>query len=140
MGYNLIPRNKKLNKFYFESFSFDWMLDAGVGLVLGTGKSIEPASFRYIPDKKGRCPRYNDGFYVTSKQAKIMSVVAKGLVSVERGKWDEWNCLSEEKQKSMKEANNQYLHLYILPVREEFIEKVEKFTEWAEKSSGFKIK
>jgi hypothetical protein len=139
MSYHLVPRNKDLEIYYFGAFSFTWMLDAGVGLVLGTGKSIEPASFRYVPDKKGRCPRDNDGFYVTSKQAKIMSLLAYGLVSVERGKLNEWNKKPTEEQESIKKYNDKH-HIYNLPIREDFIEKVEEFAEWVKKSGGFKIK
>lgn len=139
MSYDLKPRNKNSEWFRMGAFSWMWMLDAGVGLVLGEGKGIEPASYRYIPDKKGASPCDNDGYYVTSKDAKLMSIVARGLVSVEKGKVDEWKNYTPEKQKNIEEWNTKH-KIYNLPVREDFIEKAEKFAEWAEKSGGFWIK
>lgn len=138
MGFDLKPRNKELEWLTIGAFSWPWMLDAGLGLVLGTGKAIKPAEYSYIPDKKGASPQSNDGYYVTSKQAKIMSVVAKGLVQVERFKSKQWNDLTAETQQDMREMNDKY-KIYNLPVREDFIDKVEKFAEWSKKSGGFWI-
>ena len=138
MGYDLKPKNKELEWFTMGAFSWSWMLDAGVGLVLGQGKGIKPATYRYIPDKKGASPCSNDGFHVTSKQAKIMAHVTRGLVSVERGKVEEWERMSEEERKQMEDWNVTR-SIYNLPVRSDFIDKAEKFADWAEKSGGFRI-
>ena len=139
MGYDLKPRNKELEWFSMGVFSWSWMLGAGVGLVLGNGNSIEPAQYVYVPDKNGASPQSNDGYYVTSKQAKIMSVVAKGLVSVEKFKRAQWNGYSPERQQQMQEWNNRN-KIYNMPVREDFIDKTERFAEWSEKSGGFWIR
>ncbi len=139
MGYDLKPRNKDLDWFGMGAFSWSWMLNAGVGLVLGQGRGIKPGEYRYIPDKKGYSPCSNDGFCVTSKQSKIMAHVARGLVSVEKGKSDEWERMTEEERKQIEEWNTRH-RMYNLPVRKDFIEKAEKFAEWAEKSGGFWIK
>jgi hypothetical protein len=139
ISFDLYPRNRELEPFRFGSFSWSWMLEKGVGLVLKTGRSIEPGRYRYVPDKQGRDPNQNDGYYVNSKLAKMMAHVARGLASVERGKHDEWNKMTEGERSSIKEWNER-LKIYNLPVREDWIEKVEKFADWADKSGGFKIK
>jgi hypothetical protein len=137
MGYDLKPRNK-IEGFHMGAFSWGWMLNAGVGLAIGTGNAIEPASYSYIPDKRGRSPQSNDGYYVSAKKAKLMSTIARGLVQVESFKNNEWDKLSPEKQKQMQEWNDKF-KIYNMPVRKDFIEKTEDFAEWAEKSGGFWI-
>lgn len=139
MGYDLKPRNKNLEWFSMGAFSWSWMLNAGVGLVIGTGNAIEPAQYSYVPDKKGASPQSNDGYYVTSKEAKTMAIVARGLVRVERFKADQWGKYSPEMQKEMQGWNGKY-KTYNMPVRSDFIDKAEKFADWAEKSGGFWIK
>ena len=139
MGYDLKPRNKELEWYSMGIFSWSWMLNKGVGLVIGTGYAIKPAQYSYIADKRGASPQSNDGYYVTSKQAKIMAVVARGLVSVEKFKVQQWNEYTPEIQKQMQDWNDKH-KLYNMPVREDFINKVENFAEWAEKSGGFWIK
>ncbi len=80
----------------------------------------------------------NDGYYVSPKNAKIMAIVARGWVLVERGKRDEWEELSEEEQKRMEEWNKEF-KTYKLPASGEFIDKVEAFANFAETSGGFRI-
>lgn len=138
MGYDLKPRNKKVDWFQMGAFSWGWMINAGVGLAINTGASIEPASYSYTPDSKGRSPQSNDGYYVNSKQAKLMSQIAKGLVHVESFKNKEWDNLTPEQQKQMEDFNSRS-HIYNMPIRKDFIEKTIKFAEWAEKSGGFWI-
>jgi len=137
MGYDLRPRHKEIGDFHFGAFNWGWMLDAGVGLVLGAGPSIKPATFRYSHDKKGRCPYYNEGFHVTSKDAKTMALIAYGLVSVEKGKWSEWNSFTDDEKRTIEEPRMS--GVYRRPVREDFIEKVERFATWAVQSGGFWI-
>lgn len=140
MSYDLVPRNKELEPLYFGAFSWSWMLRAGVGLVIGTGDSIVPASYRYMPDKRGRDPNSNDGFHVTSKQAKLMAEVAKGLLSVEYGKHKEYEEASAAERERWDAPGSLGTGLYHLPVRKDFLEKVERFVEWAPKSGGFWIR
>ncbi|MDY7043620.1 hypothetical protein RVS70_05315 [Virgibacillus sp. M23] len=138
MVYDLKPKNEELDWFSMGAFSWSWMLDAGVGLVLGQGKGIKPATYRYIPDENGASPRSNDGYYVDEEKAKIMAQVARGLVSVERGKTDEWNAMSEEEREQIDKWSLRS-NIYNLPIREDFVDKAEKFADWSEKSGGFEI-
>lgn len=138
MGFDLKPKKKDAGWFHMGALSWSWMLMEGVGLVIGTGPGKDPATFSYIPDAKGRCPNYNDGFEVSNAQAKMMAVAARGLVSVCRAvtaKWDE----IPEPQRGETLKRNESLKLYKNPVRSDFIDKDEAFAEWAEKSGGFSV-
>ena len=137
MGYDLIPRNKSIDPFYMGAFSWPWMLGAGVGLVIGTGKGIEPAQYYYAFDNLGRDPNCNDGFRVTASQARAMSLAAWGLVFVERAVHEDFAKLPEEERKRREDS---WPYIYRVPVREDFIEKAAEFAEFAERSSGFSIK
>ena len=48
MGFDLRPRNK-IGTFSMGSFSYGWMMDEGVGLVVGYSKGIEPGSYLSFP-------------------------------------------------------------------------------------------
>lgn len=134
MGFELKPRNKKLDFFHFGIFIWTWMLDSGVGLIINTAPAMKPGTFSYTPDKKGMCANYNDGFYVAAKEAKAMAIAARGLVKTKRWINAEWNKLNpEEKEKYEK------CEFYKKATREDFIRKVEQFVDWAEKSQGFGI-
>jgi len=138
MGFDLEPRNKKIDQFHFGAFSWSWMMNAGVGLVLGYSPSKQPAEFTYIPDKKGRCPSYNDGYYVSADLAWAMAQAAIGLTVGQRRINKEWAELEPEEREKQKERNEK-LRIYKMPVREDFIEIVEKFAVWAQISRGFGI-
>lgn len=140
MSYDLYPRKKEVDPVRYGVFMWPFiLLEIGVGLVIGAGNSIRPASYRYIADKRGASPMSNDGYYVSQKNAKLMAAVARGWSVVERGKRSEWEALSEEDQKRMEEWNKEF-KTYDLPAHSETIEKVEKFAEFAIKSGGFRIK
>lgn len=135
MGYDLYARNKELEPYHFGAFSWSWMLQQGIGLILGTGPAMEPASYSWIGDKKGRDPNTSDGFFVTAAQARAMSMAATGLAKTKRFLNTQWEKLTPEEYK-----NYEKVDIFKKPVREDFIEKVEKFAEWAKKSKGFAIR
>ncbi|MGG1637207.1 hypothetical protein [Paenibacillus sp. NRS-1760] len=139
MSYDLCPRNKEMDSVRIGAFFWPFiLLEIGVGLVIGAGNSIRPASYRYIAGKKGGSPMSNDGYYVTQKNAKLMAAVAMGWSTVERGKRSEWESIDEEERARMEEWNKEF-KTYNLPAHIETIEKVEKFAEFATKSGGFRI-
>ncbi len=138
MGFDLKPRNKKLEWFHFGAFSWGWMMDEGVGYIINCGPAKDPASFSFVGDKKGRCPKYNDGYYVSADLAWAMGRAALGLASVHRHIIKEWDKLSPEKR-AVDEKFNETHRIYKRPGREDFIDQVEQFGVWAQKSSGFGI-
>jgi hypothetical protein len=141
MGYDLYPRNKKLESFHMGAFSFSWMLDEGVGLVIGCGPSMNPGEFFYCSDEQGRCPMYNDGFRVDAEHARAMSLAAYGLAAKERWIAGEWAKLTPDERAEKERANKEFKKdLYRPAVRDDFIDKAEKFAAWAWESGGFAIR
>ena len=138
MGFDLKPRNKNMDWFHMGAFSWSWMLNEGVGLVLGYGPARSPGSFSYVPDKKGRCPAYNDGYYVPADLARAMGLAALGLVASCRRIAKEWDELSEETRKRDLEWNEKH-RIYKSPVRTDFVDKAENFGVWAQESKGFGV-
>ncbi len=132
MGYDLKPRNKNIDEFCFGSFSWGWLMQSGVGLAIGITRGLRTFSYYYTPDKKGRDPNCNDGYYVTSKQAKLMSVLCNSIVSGERKIAIDWESIPENEKKYLEDKGS-------APVREDFVDKAERFAEWAKKCGGFWI-
>lgn len=122
------------------AFSFAWMLNEGVGLVIGCGPSMNPGEFFYLRDKQGRCPMYNDGFRVDADHARAMAMAAYGLAQKERWIAGEWAKLTPDERALKERGNKEWRHLYREPVRDDFIEKVEDFAKWAWDSGGFAIR
>ena len=134
-GFDLRPRNK-IGTFSMGSFSYGWMMDEGVGLVVGYSKGIEPGSYLCEERPDGLDLMHNDGAKVTAKEAKDMAKMARLIVSNQERLHQYFDTLSEDQRKRYQENKN---HLYKLPVRKDFIEKVKNFADWAEKSGGFKV-
>ncbi len=122
------------------AFSWSWMLEAGVGLVVGYGKGFKPAQFVYLNRPDGLCVAHNDGARITAKEAKQMAQVATWLADYQDALHAEWMKVPETERMKMEEYNSKNLdRLYSPPVRRDFIEKVRAFASWAEKSAGFTI-
>lgn len=144
MGYDLIARNKKakIKEFAFGLFSWPILLqETGMGYVIGYGPSMEPNSYNYIPRTANEgSPVSNDGYIVTSSQAKAMALVAKGFVSSNRFINNQWSEIPEERQIEMRKAvNYNRAPLYRQWYSEEHLVKLEKFAEFANQSGGFTI-
>lgn len=135
MGYDLRPRNN-IGTFSMGSFSYSWMMDEGVGLVVGYSKGLEPGSYLCEERPDGLDLMYNDGGKVTAKEAKEMAKMARLIVANQERLHKYFDKLSEEDKKRYQENKNK---LYHLPVRKDFVEKVKNFADWAEKSGGFKV-
>lgn len=138
MGYVLVPRNKAVGAFNMGSFTWSWILNAGVGLVIGTGPAKNPCTHSYVRDAKGRSPHCNDGYRVTAEQARAMALVARGLVQVQRFINTEWDQMSENARKDASDRNSM-THLYRDAIRDDFLDTAERFAEWAAMSGGFTI-
>jgi hypothetical protein len=136
MGFDLTPRNKKIKTFYMSSFAYAWMLDSPVGWIVGYSKGITPASYiSYMREDKCDLMQ-NDGGKVSAKEAKEMSKMARLLVENQKRLQNEFNKLDETTKQIYQENKNGY---YNLPVREDFIQKIKDFADFAEKSGGFRV-
>lgn len=133
MGYNLHPNNLDAGEHYMGSFFWSWLLDAGVGLAINCGPALKPWRYYYKYDASGgaKAPKENDGYEVSDEDAKLMGRLAESIVWLERERRKEFNEMPKERQTECEKLPS--------PVRDDFVDKAEKFAEWAPKSGGFSI-
>lgn len=136
MGFDLRARKKGIATFSMGAFSYGWMMDSAVGLVVGYGKGLEPASYISYVRKDGCDLMHNDGGYVSAKEAKDMAKIARLLAEQQ----DRLHFHFEKLDKNAKERYEKNEHkLYNLPVRKDFIQKIRDYADFAEKSGGYKV-
>lgn len=140
MGFELKAKNKELQDITAGWMSWSLFLqETGMGYVLGYGTGFKPGTYVYNNNNNGS-PVSNDGYKVTSTEAKAMAKVARGYVSVQRFVNKEWEALSEEEAKQCEESNNRHsFKIYRAKMHEDHLVWLEKFADWAEKSKGFTI-
>lgn len=144
MGYDLTPRNKKAGDYHIGAFSWPMMLDAGLGLVLGTAPGFKPAEFIYLSRPDNLCVQYNDGARVTAAECKDLAKVARWIAAVQEGRIRQWEKVPDEEKDRMKAANKRLESegrsaLYKLPWHPDVVKSFRDFADWCEKSRGFKI-
>lgn len=140
MSYDLHAKNKNVESIRIGAFSWPIMLqDSGMGYVLGYGKSRVPGEYVYLNGNNGS-PVSNDGYRVTSEEAKIMAKIARGYVSVKRFINDQWEALDEAERIESEQLKINGKPLYEQQTGDGFLELIEKFAEFAERSGGFCIK
>jgi hypothetical protein len=137
MGYSLRPRNKALKSFHFGAFSWLWMLDEGVGYVIGYGRGVTPGTWIAAPDPSGRFPTHEDGFRVSAEQARAMAMAARGVVAVYRHVQREHDAATPEERARREEQR--WRDMYRTPVRADFLDLAEAFAAWADESRGFGV-
>ena len=137
MGMFLRPRHKELGTFHCGGFFWSWLLNEGVGLVIGAGPGIEPASFIFHGDGRKKCgDPYNGGFRVTSKQAKEMSWSALAVLKIQQHKQRQFDALDEKMKQYIRDDNRK---LFSPPVRSDWRIVLERFVEFSCNSGGFEI-
>ena len=112
------------------------MLDAGLGLVLGTGDGFKPAQFIYLSRPDGKCVNYNDGAYVTVAECRDLAKVARWIADIQDGRIRQWEQVPSEGRERMA-ANTS--GIYKLPWHPDVVKKFRDFADWCEKSGGFWI-
>lgn len=134
MGYDLNPKNKKIDSLSVGAFSWPIFLqDTGMGYVLGYGAGMKSGSYVYQQGNNGS-PISNDGYKVTAAQAKMMAAIARGFVSVQRFVNKEWDALPPDELKQWEQS--QYCRK---KMHEDHLVFLEKFADFAEQSGGFSI-
>lgn len=143
MGYDLIARKKtaKITEHSIGMFSWPMFLqETGMGYILEYGKSITISQYVYTPAKNGGSPVSNDGYPVSSFQAKAMAAVARGFIKTSRFINKEWESIPEEEAQRMREyKSHDGTTLYHQAWHEDRLKQLEKFAEFAEQSGGFTI-
>jgi hypothetical protein len=136
MGYDFEPRNKKAGDYHIGAFSWPQMLDAGLGLVLGTGQGFKPGEFIYISRPDKLCVQYNDGARVTASECKDLAKVARWIAAVQDARIKQWATVPADEQQRMRDDK---YGTYKLPWHPDVVQKFRAFADWCEKSGGFKI-
>lgn len=136
MSYDFTPRNKKAGPYCIGAFSWPHMLDAGLGLVLGTGEGFKPAEFIYIKRPDNLCVQYNDGARVSAKECKDLAKVARWIATIQDARIKQWYTVEPADRQRME---NDKLGLYKLPWHPDAVKKFRDFADWCEKAGGFRI-
>ena len=141
MSYDLVPKNKEVKEMSVGAFVWPIILqETGMGYVLGYGEGRSPGSYVYKPDKRGASPASNDGYFVTSREAKMMAAVGRGFISVNRFINKEWDAMPEDKRKKdLEYKTHEGKLLYKQPWHEDRLKQIENFCDFAEASKGFRI-
>lgn len=136
MGFDFTPKNKQAGDFQMGAFSWPWLLDAGVGLIVHIGPGPRVSQFIY-KERQGSCIRHNDGVSVTAKEAKLMAIIAARVADYQDMLREQFETLTEDEKR---DANTpKWRYLYVHPVREDFVKKAREFAKWAAESGGFRV-
>jgi len=152
MGYDLRPRNEAAGDFHFGAFSFPVLLEA-CGYLFSAVHSGGRwyCTFGVDPRMGDHYPLIlsNDGFEVTDEEAKIMARIARNYIAIQRTLPDENTSEGLQGKKAFRRDDllglmHKAMHpeappAWPLKIRGDFIDKFEKFAEWAEQSGGFAI-
>ena len=139
MGYTLKPINKNLDDFDFGAFSWTMLLEECCGTLFPFIQ--KGGSYYCIFGEDKRMPLgddypkiiSSDKFKITSNEAKIMARMAKNYVAIQR------NLDESHLHKDIPLNTPEYMKPWPRKIREDFVDKYEKFSKWAIKSKGFTI-
>lgn len=123
MSYDFRPKKKAAGDFHLGAFSWPVLLEAfGYLFPCVNGKG----QYCCVGDKREWIQiQSNDGFKIGAKDAKLMARCARHFVAIQRG-------LPEEKA-----GDSDYK--FPMKIRTDFVDKFEKFADWADASGGFSI-
>ncbi len=144
MGYDFVPKNKAAGDYHIGAFSWPFMLEAGLGLVFGSGEGFKPGEFIYITRADGKCVNYNDGARVSREEAKELAKVARWIARIQEARIKQWAKVPSEERARMEQDNKLreskcMSNIYKLPWHPNAVQRFVQFAEWAEKSGGFTI-
>ena len=90
MGFDLKPRNRKVDWFHCNIYGYLFLMaTVGSGRAIGL-EHFENGGYTYIPDRNGYDPVCNDGYYVTAGQARDMAdIVDKWLCNQDSADFDQ---------------------------------------------------
>ncbi len=139
MSYTLKAKDKTTSSIDIDIFTWPVMLqETGMGYVLRYGAAKDPGQYVYAQGNNGS-PVSNDGYKVSPFEAKAMAAIARGYIHVNEFINKQWEDLSEEKRSHQQAANVEGRSIYIKGSGVEFLNKLKKFADFAEKSKGFTI-
>lgn len=139
MGYDFSPRHEDAGRFHMGAFLWPHLLEQ-CGAYFICIQQPYGAKWFFISGVDERMPegdKYprlisNDGFPVTEEEAKVLARIARNYATIQRNLEDQ------------PEDDNSFLKPVALQnwprkIREDWVDQLEKFADWAEKSGGFEI-
>ena len=142
MGNTLVPRNKSVPQKRVGAFFWSWLLDAGMGHIIGfqrCGPLVQhDFRFRDDPEHPRADPSNGGGYRVTAGEARAMAMWAHGFHSYLKQVGADWkSCQDDWRRKSFKESSG---YRQAVDVREDYVTQVEEFAQFAWESRGFRIR
>lgn len=137
MGYDLIPKRRKVDSKHVAIFTWPFILqETGTGYLFKCGtNTFHPSMYIYDGSRSDGSPVSNDGFEVSAGDALVMARLFRGYVFVKRGLREEWDKMSEKEQVLAESLRGEKA----VPPAEDFLQKVEMLAEFCEQSGGFNI-
>ena len=136
MGFDFKPRNKDAGDYHLGEFSWPSMLDAGLGLVLGTGPGFRPSEFVHVSRPDGLCVQYNDGAAVTAEECKDLAKWARWIARVQEARINAFDKLTDVEKNQIRADES---GVYKQPWSRVRVEQFRDFADWCERSGGFEI-
>ena len=137
MGFDLRARNRDLDRFHFIGWT--WFLSQGAGLLLQRGPWTHKAGRCVWSDRMGRIVDHNDGYYVSANKARLLAEMARTLAASWRIINQEFPDLQDRYGKPLNPNSYPQENMYNYPVRKDYLENLDQFAEWSEKSMGFGV-
>jgi hypothetical protein len=139
MGYDFSPVNEEAGGFHMGAFLWPHFLEqCGAYFICisqpGGGKWFFIAGVDERMPEQDKYPRLhsNDGFPVTEEEAKVLARIARNYATIQRNLEDQ----SKEEDDFLKPA---YQQIWPRKIREDWVDRLEQFADWAEQSGGFAI-
>ena len=139
MGYDFSPRQKEAGRFHMSAFLWPHFLEQ-CGAYFICIQQPYGAKWFFVSGVDERMPEQdkyprlisNDGFPITEEEAKVLARIARNYVTIQRG-------LEDPHQDDNDFLKPIALQPWPRKVREDWIDHLEKFADWAEQSGGFEI-
>jgi hypothetical protein len=138
MGYDFTPKNTDAGSFRMGAFLFPHFLEQ-CGAYFLCIQQPYGAKYFFVSGIDERMPEgdnyprliSNDGFPVTEEEAKVLARIARNYVTIQRSLEDQ-----PEDDYFLKPVAMQP---WPRKIREDLVDHLEKFADWAEQSGGFEI-
>lgn len=156
MGYDLHSQNTEIDSFHFGAFSFPILLEACNYLwpciyTSGRWYRVLGVDRRFVDEQYPELLSM-DGFEVTEEEAHIMARIARNFVAVQRS-LPETNRGGGPMCQDRGFTREDVMGLLVsslhdepagrkwpVKIRDDFVDRFEKFAHWAEQSGGFAIR
>lgn len=137
MGYDMKPKNEGQKYFHMGAFLWPHFLEQCGAYFLCLNKGPK---YYYVTGIDERMPQgdtypaliSNGGFPVTEEEAKVLARIARNYAVIQRH-------LPEQPEDDDALFKPEFMQPWPRKVRDDWVDTLEAFASWAEKSGGFEI-